>query len=286
MMIHGHYTRNLSAEPNGYHQRCQLQSQWVPPPCKRRILGSPKEWHKEGALGSHAFRSVPLAIPTGLADLTKQIPKDIMKYYNNHMPLVKDQPARDEDLAPSLLEFNAASVTAAQEWETEWNTTGLPSRLSQEDYKARKRERLQKRMVSEVSQGLQKSEQLDRKSATADLMQMLDLLGQKSATKGSKGSRFTHTEKLQFAQDDEKTAAQIGIGEGGPRADTEEELRQKREDEQTDLKDQLNRLMTQLESLETESKQLSASVQQVRAHNNNICRALYTGVSKCTGGLM
>ncbi|XP_030836792.1 coiled-coil domain-containing protein 22 homolog [Strongylocentrotus purpuratus] len=243
----------------------QLQSPWVPPPCKRRSIRwvGPKQWHKEGASGSHAFRSIPLAIPTGLGDLTKQIPKDIMKYYNKHMPLVKDQPARDEDLAPSLLEFNAASVTAAQEWETEWNTTGLPSRLSQEEYKARKRERLQKRMVSEVRQGLQKSEQLDRKSATADLMQMLDLLGQKSATKGTKGSRFTHTEKLQFAQDDEKTAAQIGIGEGGPRADTEEELRQKREDEQTDLKEQLSRLMTQLEGLETESKQLGASVQQM-----------------------
>ena len=48
------------------------------------------------------------------------------------MPLVKDQPAREEDLAPSLLEINAAAVTSAQEWETEWNTTGLPSRLSQE----------------------------------------------------------------------------------------------------------------------------------------------------------
>ena len=55
-----------------------------------------------------------------------------MNYYNQHMPLVKDQPAREEDLAPSLLEINAAAVTAAQEWETEWNTTGLPSRLSQE----------------------------------------------------------------------------------------------------------------------------------------------------------
>lgn len=42
-----------------------------------------------------------------------------------------------------------------------------------------------------------------------------------------------------------------------------QELRQKREDEQTDLKEQLARLMAQLEGLETESKQLGASVQQV-----------------------
>ncbi|XP_072171444.1 coiled-coil domain-containing protein 22 homolog [Diadema setosum] len=253
-------SRRISAEISR-----QLQCPWVPPPCKRRSVRwiGPKEWHREGASGSHAFRSVPLAVPEGLGDLTRKIPKDIMSYYNNHMPLVKDQPAREEDIVPSLLERNAAAVTAAQEWETEWNTTGLPSRLSQEEYKAKKRERLMKRMVSELRQGLQKSEQGDRKSATADLMQMLDLLGQKGATKGTKGSRFTHTEKLQFAQDEEKTAAQIGIGEGVPRADTEEELRQKREDEQTELKEQLSQLTSQLESMETESKKLSASVQQM-----------------------
>ena len=37
----------------------------------------------------------------------------------------------------------------------------------------------------------------------------------------TKGSRFTHTEKLQFSKDDEAAAAQVGIGEG-PRVDTEE----------------------------------------------------------------
>ena len=42
-----------------------------------------------------------------------------------------------------------------------------------------------------------------------------------------------------------------------------QELRQKRVDEQTDLKDQLSRLSSQMESLDTESKKLTASVQQV-----------------------
>ena len=35
-------------------------------------------------------------------------------------------------MAPSVIETNAISFTAQQEWETEWNQQGLASRLSPE----------------------------------------------------------------------------------------------------------------------------------------------------------
>lgn len=54
------------------------------------------------------------------------------KYYDNDLPLVSHQPPRHSDLVASLLETNASDVTAAQEWEAEWNSQGLHSRLTQE----------------------------------------------------------------------------------------------------------------------------------------------------------
>ena len=56
----------------------------------------------------------------------------------------------------------------------------------------------------------------------------------------------------------------MGIGEGVPRADTEEELRQKREDEQQNLRDKLGELTNQMESLELSMKKFGAGIQQVR----------------------
>ena len=67
-----------------------------------------------------------------------------------------------------------------------------------------------------------------------------------------------------ISQDDDKAISQMGIGEGVPRADTEEELRQKREDEQQGLRDKMAELTGQMETLELGMKKLGAGIQQVR----------------------
>lgn len=48
------------------------------------------------------------------------------------MPLITSQPSCRQDVAPSVLEANAISITLANEWENEWNQSGLASRLSKE----------------------------------------------------------------------------------------------------------------------------------------------------------
>ena len=53
-------------------------------------------------------------------------------YYNNPMSFITSQPSRRQDVPPSVLEANAVAVTLANEWENEWNQTGLASRLSKE----------------------------------------------------------------------------------------------------------------------------------------------------------
>ena len=52
-------------------------------------------------------------------------------YYAQYMPYVVAQPPVKENVIASLLNKNANEVAAQQEWEAEWNRTGLASRLSE-----------------------------------------------------------------------------------------------------------------------------------------------------------
>ena len=57
---------------------------------------------------------------------------DVRHYYSRHMAYVPAQPRVRRDVLASLLERNANEVAAQQEWEAEWNTHGLTSRLTEE----------------------------------------------------------------------------------------------------------------------------------------------------------
>ena len=48
------------------------------------------------------------------------------------MPFITSQPSSRQDVPASVLEANAIAVTLANEWENEWNQSGLASRLSRE----------------------------------------------------------------------------------------------------------------------------------------------------------
>lgn len=60
------------------------------------------------------------------------LPADVKAYYNNSMPFITSQPHCYQDIAPSVLEENSVAVSLANEWENEWNQSGLASRLSKE----------------------------------------------------------------------------------------------------------------------------------------------------------
>ena len=57
---------------------------------------------------------------------------DVKAYYATSLPFITSQPACHQDVAPSVLEENTMAVTLANEWENEWNQSGLASRLSKE----------------------------------------------------------------------------------------------------------------------------------------------------------
>jgi hypothetical protein len=74
---------------------------------------------------------------------------------------------------------------------------------------------------------------------------------------GGKGSRFTHTEKLQFAKDDMVTVDE------GPQVETEEELKRKREDEVAALTARLEDLTAQVDSMEMDIKKFTTNSSRV-----------------------
>ena len=53
------------------------------------------------------------------------------QYYSKQLAYVTSQTQCHDDTAPSILESTAAEVAEQQEWENEWNHSGLASRLSQ-----------------------------------------------------------------------------------------------------------------------------------------------------------
>lgn len=245
----------------------RLNQPWLPPVCKKRGIRwtSSENWQREGTIASHCYHSEYLTIPEGLGDFSREIGEDVKEYYMRHLQPVNLQPTHSKYTAPSLMERNADRLTAAQEWETEWNTLGLQSRLSEKDYRARKADRLQKRISSQIQESLKQSE--SSSSAVSDLLQVIGASSEQR-DKG-KGSRFTHTEKLQFAKDDDKLASEMAIGEG-PKVSSEEEIRQQQEDEVNALRDQLQELTTQVEKMEIDMKKFKAGMTEMEENQKQV----------------
>lgn len=233
-----------------------LASPWTPPFCKKNSTAwsNSSSW-MEGCDGVHPYRVTDIQAPKGTSDLTVRIPKDMKHYYTHHMLCVPAQPPVRCDLLTSLLEKNASEFAARQEWEAEWNQFGLASRLSEEDYRARKKQRLRKKLVDQLRNSVQQGRaNLGGLGLGEDLQTILNSFGGKASGSYESGSRFRHAEKLQFAKDDEMPQIEEA---------SEEELQQRREDEVASLQEQLAALTSQLETLDLNMKKYTASMQQM-----------------------
>lgn len=244
----------------------QLSSPWVPPYLKQKGItwrGKPPQWQREGTCCMFHYHSCKISVPEGSGDLTKKIPREIRFYYQSSLPFVTSQTLHHNDTVPSVLENNAVDVTAQQEWEAEWNQAGLASRLSEQEYRARKRQRIQKRITDQLRQDRQRSGAATGSGVSGDLQQIITSISGRGAGAGAKtkGSRFTHTEKLLFAKNEEKAMSEV-VTEG-PAVQTEEEIQQQREAEVEKLKSELGDLTSQLDNLDLEVKKFTASIQQM-----------------------
>lgn len=57
---------------------------------------------------------------------------EVQEYWRNYLLPVTSQPSQHASVPASLLENHISELSAAQEWENEWNSQGLLSRLTPE----------------------------------------------------------------------------------------------------------------------------------------------------------
>ncbi|KAI0216076.1 Coiled-coil domain-containing protein 22 [Lamellibrachia satsuma] len=241
----------------------RLRAPWTPHYCKVKDIcwrGQPPQWQREGCSARHQFHAVTVSAPEGLADLQRKVPKELRRYYATDLTYVSHQPAHHCDIVTSLLESNAVRHSAEAEWEAEWGHTGLASRLTPQEYKAQKRKTRDEKIGSYIEKNMKQVE--TSSGEIQHLQQLVDGSGvQGSGNSRMKGSRFTHTEKLQFAQDVDVAVAQMKGG--GAKVATEEERESRQQGELQSLQSELATLSSRLDSVQLQLRALTGKQQQM-----------------------
>uniref|UniRef100_A0A8C4WYD9 Coiled-coil domain-containing protein 22 n=1 Tax=Eptatretus burgeri TaxID=7764 RepID=A0A8C4WYD9_EPTBU len=243
--------------------REELSAPWVPPFC-RPLLNS---WQRPGL--ACPFRTVPLSVPGDITDPMVHITPEERRYWEGHLKLAAFQVTGVGSLIMSILQRNANEVATAAAWETEWSTQGLPSHLSADEFRERKKEGLQKRVFEQMRLAVSKANQMTAQQQTLvneDLQQILQSFGTESGSEELlKGSRFTHTEKLVFQKEPDKQERQLPRpSEPVITSKEEQQAAEKlREEEVAELRQKLDELTMKAESLKEDSKCLQAGIAQV-----------------------
>jgi len=245
----------------------QLDGFWTPSYCKNRDVvwqGTKKRhWHFEGVSSIFKPNVTPLTVPKGLGETGNKLPKDLRAYYEKYLPVVTKQVHQERDAAMSILSMNSSMNALNAELESEWSQTGLTTRLSEQEYRKQKKEKALQRMKTEMQKSAKKPEG-PSSLAPVDLHDLLTTMSGGDAKSQIKGSRFTHTKKLQFAKDDDDIIAELGSQKPKDEGDTEEERQRKREEELSSLKDQFQELTTQLDNMQLEIKQAKSNSNQMK----------------------
>ncbi|XP_013990623.1 coiled-coil domain-containing protein 22 isoform X2 [Salmo salar] len=257
--------------------KAQLALPWLPPSCRLPLLCKTQIIKEAGFQGwsvkvnpgpSHSFHSQPLSVLHCLKVPGKKQLKEENDYHREFLPPVTAQPSQHASVPASLLELHAGELSAAQEWQNEWNSQGLLSRLTPEEYRSRKRSRLQKRIEEQLRTAAQPhSDTLGAHRSGSDLTELLQSFGGSSLGGDilAKGTRFTHTEKFTFTQEPAKASQQMAAAASSLPSShqSEEELQARQQEELASLQQQLQQLSLSLEEVGGDMRQLTVSILQV-----------------------
>ncbi|XP_051524400.1 coiled-coil domain-containing protein 22 isoform X1 [Myxocyprinus asiaticus] len=250
--------------------KAQLSVPWLPPSCRL-----PLHRKTQSSGPSHSFHAQPLSLPYSVKVSYRKQPKEVQEYWRSHLLPVTAQPSKHASVPASLLENHISELSAAQEWESEWNSQGLLSRLTPEEYRSRKKARLQKRIEEQLRAAAQPRPNTHAAGrSTSDLADLLQSFGGAS-TGGdvlTKGTRFTHTEKFTFTQEPEKAAQQMAAAASALPSShqSEEDLKAQQEAELSAVQQQLQQLSVQMEEVGGDIKQLTVSIQQGQSPWSNL----------------
>uniref|UniRef100_A0A7N6AYA8 Coiled-coil domain-containing protein 22 n=1 Tax=Anabas testudineus TaxID=64144 RepID=A0A7N6AYA8_ANATE len=223
--------------------RAQLAVPWLPTNCRLPLHG---ETQGSGAL--HSFHVQPLSLPYCNKAPAKKHMKELKKYQRDILPPVTAQPSHHASVVASIMEQHTAELTAAQEWDNEWNSQGLLSRLTPQEYRSRKLTRLHKRIKEQLRSAALSSpdNSFSGPRSTSDLSELLQAF-RGSAPSGeilTKGTHFTHTQKFTFTQESAALTPTIPTGR---QSEGDNQLRQ--QEELASLQQQLQQLCSDVDQL-------------------------------------
>lgn len=245
--------------------KAQLALPWLPPNCRLPLLCK-----TQSAGPSLSFRAQPLSLPYSTKSTGKTPPREVMEYRRDVLLPVTAQPSHQGAMVASLLQQHTAELSAAQEWDSEWNSQGLLSRLTPEEYRSRKLTRLHKRIKEQLRSASSDPSQESSSGvsgSSSDLAQLL--LSFQGSAPGDhllpKGTHFTHTQKFTFTQDpgvlvQQMAAVASSMPLGGK---SEGEVQASQQEELASLEEKLQQVALHIDQLTDHMKQMNLTVAQV-----------------------
>uniref|UniRef100_A0A8C6L2E5 Coiled-coil domain-containing protein 22 n=1 Tax=Nothobranchius furzeri TaxID=105023 RepID=A0A8C6L2E5_NOTFU len=161
--------------------RSQLAISWVPPNCR-----------------------LPLHCEAQVSEIQRvlSVLSEAMDYRRDVLPPVTAQISSRASLVASILEQHTTELSAAQEWDNEWKSQGLLSRLTPQEYRSRKLARLHKRIEEQLRSATAPPPDgaFGVSRSTSELSELLQTFRGSAPSNDilSKGTHFTHTQKFSF----------------------------------------------------------------------------------------
>nr|XP_008102134.1 PREDICTED: coiled-coil domain-containing protein 22 [Anolis carolinensis] len=235
----------------------QLAIPWVPPSCR-----TPRLQLLQGSCLLKRFQAQPLVLHRESDPFLGKVPQERKEFFVKFLPPVSAQLPQPTSLVPSLFELNMAELSAAQDWENEWKSQGLGSRMTPEEYRQWKHQRLQRRLLDQLRQGASRSGPAHSGTTSRDLIQLLGTfgMGREHAGALAKGSRFTHSQHLAYKQEEEPPmqVQVLPISRS-----SEQELREHQAAELEALETELGHLVGQITEIEGQMSTLGLTLTQV-----------------------
>ncbi|KAH1180796.1 coiled-coil domain-containing protein 22 [Mauremys mutica] len=230
----------------------QLGTPWVPPACR-----TPRLQRLQGTCLLKPFHAHPLVLPRDLGPVERR------EFFGGFLPPVLAQPPRPGAGAPSLLERHAGDLGAQHDWEADWQSQGLASRLPPKEYVQWKRQRLRRRLLDQLRLAAPPHGTAGPPQPGApDLAELLSAGGAGGPL--AKGSRFSHAQRLAHEQE-LVGQMQAALEPLASSKTSEQEVQVRQEEELAGLRGELQRLEAEMDAVGGEVKVLELSLSQAEA---------------------
>ncbi|XP_014857066.1 PREDICTED: coiled-coil domain-containing protein 22 [Poecilia mexicana] len=233
----------------------QLAVSWVPLNCRL-----PLHCETQNKAASHSFHVRPLSSPHCING--QKYLKEVKDYQRDFLLPITAQFPSQTSMMSSILEQHTADLSSAQEWDTEWKSQGLLSRLTPQEYSSRKLTRLRKRIEEQLRSAAAPSPEsvFSVPRSTSELSDLLHTF--RGSTPSdlilTKGSHFTHTQKFTFTQE---AAAVTSPVHTGRQSEGDAQLRQ--QEELAALQQQFQQLSSDVDLMVADMKHMSVTNAQI-----------------------